>query len=206
MKKTIFFVRHGQTDYNLNKIIQGSGVDSSLNKTGQRQAALFFKKYKKEDFDLVITSALKRTQETMSQFLALGITHEITPDINEINWGIHEGQKYDDWMKKGYEKLLGAWSNDDLEASLEKGESAKSLINRCEKFLDYLWTLEQKRILVCTHGRTLRCLVMLMKEQHPREMEKVEHANTGVYVTYLEGEKFEFLKENSTAHLESMKK
>jgi probable phosphoglycerate mutase len=30
-KKTIYLIRHGQTDFNKQGIVQGSGVDSSLN-------------------------------------------------------------------------------------------------------------------------------------------------------------------------------
>ncbi|MEM6877731.1 MAG: histidine phosphatase family protein, partial [Bacteroidota bacterium] len=35
LKQTVYIVRHGQTDYNLRGIVQGSGVDSSLNDTGR---------------------------------------------------------------------------------------------------------------------------------------------------------------------------
>ncbi|HNU42529.1 MAG TPA: histidine phosphatase family protein, partial [Cyclobacteriaceae bacterium] len=32
--KKIYIIRHGQTDFNLKGIVQGSGVDSSLNVRG----------------------------------------------------------------------------------------------------------------------------------------------------------------------------
>ena len=50
MKKRLFLVRHGQTDFNLKGIIQGGGVDSSINEKGREQAQAFFEKYKNEDF------------------------------------------------------------------------------------------------------------------------------------------------------------
>ena len=34
----LFLVRHGQTDYNLKHLLQGSGINSSLNQTGQNEA------------------------------------------------------------------------------------------------------------------------------------------------------------------------
>ena len=34
MKKTFYFIRHGQTDLNLKGIVQGRGVDSPLNENG----------------------------------------------------------------------------------------------------------------------------------------------------------------------------
>ena len=34
----LFLVRHGQTDYNLKHLLQGSGINSSLNQTGENEA------------------------------------------------------------------------------------------------------------------------------------------------------------------------
>lgn len=53
MVKDIYIVRHGQTDYNLKGIVQGSGVDASLNDTGREQAAAFHKAYGNYPFDRV---------------------------------------------------------------------------------------------------------------------------------------------------------
>ena len=43
--KEIFIIRHGETDYNLQGIIQGKGVNPSLNDKGRKQAQLFFDHY-----------------------------------------------------------------------------------------------------------------------------------------------------------------
>ena len=66
---TLYIIRHGETALNRQNIVQGSGVDSDLNNTGHRQAALFFNYYQNIRFDLVITSALKRTHQTVAPFL-----------------------------------------------------------------------------------------------------------------------------------------
>ncbi|MFT5802452.1 MAG: broad specificity phosphatase PhoE, partial [Nonlabens sp.] len=36
MQQEWYFIRHGQTDYNLRGIVQGSGIDSELNENGIR--------------------------------------------------------------------------------------------------------------------------------------------------------------------------
>ena len=59
MKKEIYIIRHGQTDYNLKGIVQGRGVDSVLNETGEEQAKKFHEKYKEHDFDVVFTLQTK---------------------------------------------------------------------------------------------------------------------------------------------------
>ncbi len=54
-------------------IVQGSGVDSSLNDTGFKQSKAFYEKYQNENFDVVITSTLKRTYETAYPFINDGL-------------------------------------------------------------------------------------------------------------------------------------
>src|SRR6478736_6501366 len=74
--KKIYLIRHGQTDFNLRGIVQGSGVDTSLNERGRDQAQAFFQAYKKVAFDKIYTSALKRSFESVQSFVALGLPYE----------------------------------------------------------------------------------------------------------------------------------
>ncbi len=50
MNKTLYIVRHGQTDLNKRGIIQGRGMDTDLNDEGRKQAAQFFNTYKSVPF------------------------------------------------------------------------------------------------------------------------------------------------------------
>ena len=61
----LFLVRHGQTDYNLKHLLQGSGINSSLNQTGQNEA----EKLKNTEkllmkTDLIYSSPLERAVQT----------------------------------------------------------------------------------------------------------------------------------------------
>lgn len=60
---SIFIVRHGQTDLNLKKKIQGR-VDSPLNESGKKQASETREKLLNVNIDLIICSPLLRTKET----------------------------------------------------------------------------------------------------------------------------------------------
>jgi probable phosphoglycerate mutase len=199
----IYLIRHGETDLNLQGIVQGSGIDAPLNDTGHAQAAAFFQQYKDIRFDRVITSALVRTQETVAPFIAAGIPWTSTTDINEICWGVHEGQPYQKEMVDAYDAMIAAWAMGDFDAALPGGESAAELSARVGNFIDHLSTLTDEHVLVCTHGRTMRCLVAMLKRQHLREMERVKHTNTGLYLVHHTGSDFEILLENDTRHLEA---
>jgi probable phosphoglycerate mutase len=87
--KKVYIVRHGQTDFNARGIVQGSGVDSSLNEKGRAQAEAFYEAFKGVKFDKVYTSVLKRTKESVARFIELGIPTEavdhIMSNTNEKN-------------------------------------------------------------------------------------------------------------------------
>lgn len=203
MDKTIYFVRHGQTDFNKKGIIQGSGVDSDLNETGRQQAQSFFEYYKNEDFDLLICSVLKRTFQTIAPFEALGIPYKAMAEINEMGWGVMEGQTVTPAMKVTYQEMIRQWGTGNFDSRLENGESARELSDRLSRFLDILKKMPEKKILVCTHGRSLRCLMTLLKGQHLREMEGYSHSNTGLFlVKYIAADDhFDVVYENDTTHL-----
>jgi len=197
----IYLIRHGETCYNKKRIVQGSGVNSSLNETGRAQGNAFYEAYKSIDFQTVITSKLRRTHQTAAGFIDLGLPWEQHEDINEMNWGIYEGKPGTPEMKTKYREMIEQWDKDNFDWRLEGGESAADLSTRIGRFLEHLKTRKEERLLVCTHGRAMRCVIAMMKEAHLREMENVAHANTGLYKVKLKDGKFEILVENDTAHL-----
>jgi probable phosphoglycerate mutase len=200
--KTIYIVRHGQTDFNKLGIVQGSGVDSSLNDTGWQQARAFHQKYKAENFDVVLTSKLVRTHETMSPFIEAGLAWEQHEEINEICWGIHEGKSATPKMKTEFHTLLDAWSAGDFQAKIEGGESATELSARLSHFVEALKKRAEESILICSHGRAMRCLMTVLKEESADRMKNYHHANTGLYLVDYTPEVFEFRLQNNVSHLE----
>lgn len=202
--KKIIIVRHGETSYNQKHIVQGSGVDSSLNDLGRKQAQAFYDFYSKEPFDLLVTSGLKRTHETMAPFIEGGLNWIQTPDINEIGWGVHEGKAGTKEMIAAYKALIAAWSSGDFDAALEGGESARELATRLRRFFDWLVQRPESNILVCSHGRAMRCMIAILKGQHLREMEVVKHNNTGAYTVHYANEAFEVIQENDIRHLDHL--
>ena len=201
MDKTIYFIRHGQTELNRLNIVQGSGVDSELNDYGRQQARSFFNYYQNLNFDVIITSALKRTYQTVEPFFGRNIPHESWAEINEINWGVHEGKPSEPWMIKAYKEMVAEWAVGNFDASLQGGESARQLMDRLNRFLENVKTRPEQSVLVCTHGRTLRCLMCLVKGQHLREMESYSHSNTGLFKVHWEAPIFKVELENDTRHL-----
>lgn len=199
---TLYILRHGQTEFNRLNIVQGSGVDSELNEMGYVQAKAFYEAHQHIDFELVVTSKLRRTHQTVQGFLDKNIPWEQTADVNEISWGIHEGQLQSVEQNERYQQMISEWKSGNLDASIEEGESASQLLQRITRFVEWLKTRPESRILVATHGRAIRCLITCLKGLPATAMEDMEHSNTGLYVAHLQPDgtwNFEF--ENDTSHL-----
>ncbi|MEL7120835.1 MAG: histidine phosphatase family protein [Bacteroidota bacterium] len=200
--KLLYILRHGETEYNRKKMVQGSGVDSSLNETGQKQAAAFFKKYGDIPFELLITSKLKRTHETMSPFIQTGLPWLQMSEINEISWGDHEGKKSTPDMIEKYMEVVNAWNSGQYNVSLANGESALELGTRMQKFVEHIKARPEKKILVCSHGRAMRAMMAVLQNLPLSTMDNFHHTNTGLYLVRFTGQDFLFEKENDVSHLD----
>ncbi len=203
--KKIYLVRHGQTDYNLQGIVQGSGVDSDLNATGQRQAELFFEMYQSVNFDKVYTSRLKRSIQSVQKFIDKGIPVEHYEGLNEMGYGTREGQKTSDEDDNYYLELVRRWSEGEVTLPFEGGESPVMVQNRQKPVLDKILSREdEKTILICMHGRAVRIFLALMLNYPLTEMEKFEHTNLCLYELTYTGSMFTVDRFCDTTHLKEM--
>ena len=160
MEKTLYFIRHGQTDLNLKGIVQGRGVNSPLNETGLKQSQAFYNAYKDVPFDKIYTSTLLRTHQTVAPFLDDGIPMEKLKGLDEISWGIYEGQEQSDNILSGFQDLVLAWKDNQLDQAVDQGESPNQLVLRQKEAIDYiLGKPEEENILICMHGRALRIML-----------------------------------------------
>jgi probable phosphoglycerate mutase len=203
---TLYLVRHGETDYNRQFIVQGSGVNSDLNDIGRRQAQDFFDTYRHVPFDTIFISTLKRTRQTLAPFILRGSIPVIeTADLNEISWGIHEGQKATKETATTFNALMAAWMSGNYHERLPEGESAAELYERTSRFVAHLKAAYRgKHVLVCTHGRTLLCLLTILKQVPLSTMNDFKHQNTGVYRAHFRDDVFHFDLENDVQHLVSL--
>ena len=180
--RTIYLLRHGQTDFNVQGIVQGSGVDASLNDTGRRQAAQFFATYRHVPFAKVYTSALRRSQESVQAFLDLGLPHESHAALNEISWGTREGTRITPDEDDSYHHLLADWAAGHTAARLDGGESAEDVAARQRPFVELLKSrTNENPVLICMHGRAMRVLLCLLLHYPLRCMEGFAHHNLGLY-------------------------
>ena len=166
----IFFVRHGQTDWNTLAKVQGT-TDIPLNETGMKQAEQLCETLMSEDISLrkVYTSYQKRavkTAEVVSE--KYRIDYEIVQGLEEMNLGAFEGHTWDE-IHRLYPAELEKWIENKRYNKTPNGESYQLVLERLYKALDYILDLEKKEnvsdsnILIVTHGAVIMCLLAIQR-------------------------------------------
>ncbi len=200
----IFLIRHGQTDYNLQGIVQGSGVDTSINETGRKQSLAFFNKYKDVSFDRIYTSVLQRSAQSVQPFIDLGITWEKHEGLNEISWGNNDGTKISVAEHAVYNDVIKSWQEGDLELKMAGGESPMDVYRRQVPVYELIKKREDdKIILICMHGRAMRIFLCLLLNVDLIQMERFLHHNLCLYQLDLVDGVCSLKLENDISHLEN---
>lgn len=201
--KFIYIIRHGETDFNKNGIVQGSGVDVDLNIRGIEQAQRFYEYYKHIDFQKIFISSLKRTFQTVKPFVDAGKNYTVVSELNEISWGQLEGKLQNAKHKEMYWHVVNQWKSGNYKAKLDGGESAEDLYNRLVIAARKIITPDlPENTLICMHGRALKAFLCLLLNCPLSEMDNFEHSNTCLYILRANSNnQFQIIKQNSIEHL-----
>ena len=159
-KPKIYFLRHGQTDWNVAFRLQGQ-QDIPINATGREQARANGKKLLGLLDDpsryRYIASPLGRTRETMNivrEELGLpSFGYETDDRLKEIAFGLWETHTFDELRKTAHE-MVDARQADKWNFQPPQGESYARLLARVRSWLPYV---KEDSVVVC-HGGVLRVL------------------------------------------------
>lgn len=204
IQKTLYIVRHGQTNLNKQGIVQGRGMDTDLNEEGRKQAGLFFNAYKDVAFNKIYISELKRTRQSIQQFIDKGIPYEKLSGLDELAWGIYEGKARTPDTDAGFIKLVRDWVDGNLDSKIEGGESPNEVLARQKIALETIMSHpDEKNVLICMHGRAMRLLMCLLTNKPLTEMENFPHQNLVLYKVTYDGAKFDIVDFNNAQHLKN---
>lgn len=145
----LYITRHGQTDGNVNKIMDGIR-DIPLNETGKLQAEKARDELKDVEFDLIICSPLTRTRQTMEIININNYPVIFDRGIIERDCGEFTGKGFDSLDRVVY------W-NYYANATYERAENIQDFYKRISDYLDELKVkYKDKRILLVSHGGVSR--------------------------------------------------
>jgi probable phosphoglycerate mutase len=171
--KTIYFVRHGETEANAKGLLAGSRVDSPLTDLGRQQARERATELAHMHVDTMVTSPLLRASET-ARIIADGIGYEGPVEQNELL----------------VERDFGSATNtprDSAFAALDSGavsdaETVAEFGDRARRALQWLATLDGDFIIVVGHGAFGRMLGTVASGHDPKDFMSFQNlANAGMY-------------------------
>ncbi len=209
MPSTIYLARHGETDYNRKRIVQGRGVNSQLNATGQAQAQRLGVRMAEVHLDAVYSSPLTRARQTAE------IVREYQPSplpplrllegLEEIGWGELEGLPASAATRDAFERLHAQWAAGDFDTPVPGGESIRDVQKRSLAAWRTILTAQPGGdVLIVAHGRTIRVLLASILPGYGLErMQDIRHGNTSLNVLEVDGGEVTPRLLNSMTHWEA---
>lgn len=137
MATRICFIRHGETDWNVTKRIQGQ-ADTPLNETGLAQASAMAINAAHYNFSAIYSSDLSRAFETAKMIAErCGIEVRALPHLRERHFGIFQGITAVE-MEKCYPDAYTHYRARDPDYDFETGESMVQFAGRVREVIDDL--------------------------------------------------------------------
>lgn len=157
---TFYIVRHGETEWNTKKLIQGH-KDSPLTKNGVEQANELKEKFKDIKFDLVISSDLLRAKRTAEIIVAEhNLALETSQLLRERYFGKYQGKSID--ALKAFDELFESLKEGDKFTYKDSDmESDEEISTRLITLLrETSITHPGNSILVVTHAGVMRAFLI----------------------------------------------
>ena len=164
---TLYILRHGQTDLNLERRVQGH-LDVELNETGIEQAQDLAKVVAEKDirFDRIYCSPLKRAIKTCEIVTGLDSSRFVIEErLKEFDFAELEGCAYRD-LPGASQKFFTA-PQEFVPAG--RGETFQHLIQRVTDFLEELKNREEQNILLTSHGTAIHAMLLYFRHKQLKD-------------------------------------
>ncbi len=195
----LYFVRHGETDYNKVGRVQGR-LDIDMNLIGFKQALFLRNRLAKLEFDYVFSSPLKRAVDTASEVIRdRDVVIYKMAELTDTDYGEWQGQLRSALMKRF------KMSVEDFSSILANrgGETSADVYERMLLFLDEISELTADNILVVTHSGIIFSAIKMALNYPQEQRLPMKLGNCGI--TILENDnkgKWIVRTINDTSHLE----
>jgi broad specificity phosphatase PhoE len=166
----IYFVRHGETDANVAKQIQGQRINGPLNALGRQQAQERAQALVGMGFEMLFSSPLKRAHETADIINAkLNLPLLLRDELKERDFGTLTGRLFADMnaeMGVKWNQVTPLEDDEKFYHEYER-ETAEHFSERLKKFVEEVkGSYADKKVLVVAHGGIIRLAHYLFNETH----------------------------------------
>jgi broad specificity phosphatase PhoE len=177
----IFLARHGETEWNLLRRIQGQ-TNTVLSSLGIRQGQDLLRALKDQPISAIYTSSLDRTMFTARPLADhLDLSLQATDLLNEMAFGEMEGKCLSE-LTPGDEDLWSWWGEDPIRRRIPGGENYLDLRRRAALFLeDPRITGQKGTVLVVGHLRINQMLLGLLLDLPVEKAAVIKQPNNWLY-------------------------
>ena len=166
------FMRHGEADNNVNRILVGRHIESHLTEIGRQQVRDTANYLKEIVVDKVFVSPVIRARETAEIVCdVINMDYEIDERLYEIELGKLVGMNYEDIIEKHGNLFLKFYSGDEQMLDDYGVESFTSVKMRIKHLLDE--TMERypdKNIIFVTHLDPIKAAISLLLDLKPEAL------------------------------------
>jgi 2,3-bisphosphoglycerate-dependent phosphoglycerate mutase len=178
------FMRHGQADNNVNRILVGRHLESHLTEKGKMQVKDTAQLLKSMSISKIYSSPVTRTIET-TQIVGeeLGLDYEIDDRLYEIDLGKLAGTNYDEVLNKYGNLFLSFYMGDDSVLSNHGVESFTAVKSRIRDLLDQVMTRHNNHnVLLVTHLDPIKAAISYMLDLKPESLYKWHMRNAALTI------------------------
>lgn len=203
----ILIIRHGETDWNAEKRLQGH-LDVALSAEGERQAAALGQALLNESIDVIISSDLQRAMQTAQAIAGpRNMPVEVDPDLRERCYGAFEGLLYSD-IGEHYPEAHAAWHARDIDARFPMGVNrAETLREFSQRTVDAITRIAtvhpDKKIVIVAHGGVLECIYRAAKGVDLASPRDFDIFNASINRMTWDGATMRIIQWSDVAHLTS---
>ncbi len=160
----LYFVRHGETEYNALNVSQAE--DTELSDVGLNQCKFLAKRFSKIPVDVIYSSSMKRAKQT-----AEVVSKSLKKDIIYLDC-LKERRAPSEFVGKRKDSLevieiekIKDFNKDDSSWHYSDEENFTEYKKRVSKFFSVLSKTKEKNILIVSHGGPIRMIIFLMMEK-----------------------------------------
>ena len=193
-------MRHGETDYNQQRRIQGGGSNVDLNATGKKQAKNIALYFKDKGIDAVYSSPLRRALVTAKAIAYYhGLKVHIEKNLREIDVGELEGVSLTELSADLSTMLLG-WEDGDGSRQLPGGESLAEVRQRAIEIVERIIREQSRSAVIVSHFFVILSIVCAALEVPPDRIKMMRIKNGSVSILDYEAGKPILYSLNDTCH------
>ncbi|AIC17028.1 histidine phosphatase family protein [Nitrososphaera viennensis] len=168
----VIFMRHGQADNNVNRILVGRHIESHLTEQGRKQVEYAAKDLKSVQIDRVVVSPVIRAVETAEIVCKeVGASYEIDERLYEIELGKLVGMNFDEVVSKYGNLFLKFYDEHDPALESFGVESFTSVKKRVKSLLEEAAEKHVDRNILCvTHLDPIKAAISTILDLNPEAL------------------------------------